>query len=49
MAESVGYKSYTNFTDNFRRLTGLTPLVYQKLAQEENGTSDPGPDPADED
>lgn len=33
IAESVGYKSMTNFIDLFKTATGMTPSVYQKMAQ----------------
>ncbi len=33
IAQSVGFKSRTNFTANFRRVTGLTPSGYQRMAK----------------
>lgn len=35
IGESVGFKSYSSFTSVFRRITGLTPSVYQTKAREE--------------
>lgn len=35
VGESVGFKSYANFTETFRKITGMTPSVYLKLAREE--------------
>lgn len=32
IAQSVGYKSRTNFTKNFKAVTGMTPSAYQKMA-----------------
>lgn len=34
IGESVGYKSRTNFTEIFKKNTGLTPAMYQKMARE---------------
>lgn len=34
VAQSVGFKSRANFVTNFKRVTGLTPSVYQRLARE---------------
>lgn len=34
IAESVGYKSHTSFIDIFKKTTGITPSIYQKLAKE---------------
>ena len=34
IAESVGYKSQTNFISIFKRVTGITPSIYQKIAKE---------------
>ena len=34
IAESVGYKSHTNFIIIFRKITGITPSMYQKMAKE---------------
>lgn len=33
IAQSVGFKSRTNFAANFRRVTGLTPSDYQRMAK----------------
>lgn len=33
IAESVGYKSSTNFILAFKKTTGITPSIYQKLAK----------------
>lgn len=33
IAQSVGFKSRTNFAANFRRVTGLTPSSYQRMAK----------------
>lgn len=35
IAESVGYKSHTNFIVIFKRITGMTPSIFQKIAKEE--------------
>lgn len=32
IAQSVGYKSRTNFSKNFKSVTGMTPSAYQKMA-----------------
>lgn len=32
IAESVGFKSYTSFVNIFRKITGITPSIYQKMA-----------------
>lgn len=34
IAESVGYKSHTNFILIFKKMTGITPSIYQKIAKE---------------
>lgn len=34
IGESVGYKSYTNFTDIFKRTIGIPPSIYQRIALE---------------
>lgn len=36
ISESVGYKSQSNFIISFRRITGMTPSLYQKMALREN-------------
>lgn len=33
IAESVGFKSYTSFVNVFRKITGITPSIYQKMAR----------------
>lgn len=33
IAESVGYKSPTNFISAFKNMTGITPSIYQKIAK----------------
>ena len=33
IAQSVGFKSRSNFVNNFKRLIGITPSEYQKLAK----------------
>lgn len=35
IAESVGYKSAANFIAVFKKITGLTPAHYQKMAKED--------------
>lgn len=37
IAESVGYKSYTSFNSLFKKATGITPAMYQQMAQEGAG------------
>ena len=32
IAESVGFKSYTTFVNAFKKITGITPSIYQKLS-----------------
>lgn len=34
IGESVGFRSYTNFIDSFRRFTGITPSAYYKLSKQ---------------
>lgn len=34
IAESVGYKSHTNFIEIFKKSTGMTPSTYRKIAIE---------------
>lgn len=41
IAESVGYKSQATFITAFTKYTGLKPGLYQKLAIERRGKSDP--------
>ena len=33
IGESVGFRSYTNFIDSFRRFTGITPSAYYRLSK----------------
>ncbi|MBQ6648473.1 MAG: helix-turn-helix transcriptional regulator [Muribaculaceae bacterium] len=33
IAQSVGFKSYPNFVNNFKKFTGLTPSVFRKQAK----------------
>lgn len=35
IAESVGYKSHTSFISIFKKVTGITPSIYQKIAKGE--------------
>jgi AraC-like DNA-binding protein len=35
IGESVGYKSSSNFIAAFKKVTGMTPSLYKKIAQEE--------------
>ncbi len=35
IAESVGYKSHTNFINIFKDITGITPSIYQRIAKEQ--------------
>lgn len=35
IAESVGYKSHTNFIEIFKKSTGMTPSTYRKIAREQ--------------
>lgn len=39
IGESVGYKSQASFIDSFKKITGITPSIYQKIAKEESETS----------
>lgn len=41
VGESVGYKSHASFVNIFRRITGLTPSLYQKMAREDADASSP--------
>lgn len=36
IAESVGFKSYTAFVNAFKKITGITPSIYQKIALDNN-------------
>lgn len=33
IGESVGFKSYTSFVNTFRKVTGITPALYSKMAK----------------
>ena len=35
IAESVGYKSHSSFIKVFRKITGIPPSIYQKMAREQ--------------
>lgn len=35
IAESLGYKSHATFINVFRKITGITPSIYQKMAKEQ--------------
>lgn len=35
IGESLGFKSQTSFTNIFKRATGITPAMYQKIASED--------------
>lgn len=35
IGESVGFKSYANFTETFRKIIGMSPSVYLKMARED--------------
>ena len=35
IAESLGYKSTTTFTNVFKSITGITPSIFQRMAKEE--------------
>lgn len=38
ISESVGFKSRSTFVTSFKRITGLTPSQYQRMAREESKT-----------
>jgi AraC-like DNA-binding protein len=40
IAESVGYKSTSNFISAFKKVTGMPPSLYKKMAMEEKNRSD---------
>jgi AraC-like DNA-binding protein len=40
IAESVGYKSTSNFISAFKKVTGMTPSLYKKMAMEEKNRID---------
>lgn len=35
ISESLGYKSHATFINVFRKMTGITPSIYQKMAKEQ--------------
>ena len=35
ISESVGYKSSTTFINVFRKITGITPSMYQRMVREQ--------------
>ena len=37
VAESVGFKSYSSFVSVFRKVTGITPSLYQSMALQDKG------------
>lgn len=37
VASKVGYENYTNFTQMFRKVTGITPTDYRKMYQRNDG------------
>ena len=37
VGESVGFKSQSAFTDAFRKITGLSPSVYKRMASADKG------------
>lgn len=39
IAESVGFKSYSTFNNVFRKITGITPSMYQKMAMKDENVS----------
>lgn len=36
ISESLGYKSHATFINVFRKITGITPSIYQKMAKEQS-------------
>lgn len=36
IAESVGFRSHTSFVNIFKKITGITPSLYRKMAHEDN-------------
>lgn len=38
IGESVGFRSYTTFVTVFRKITGLTPRLYQEKASKESSS-----------
>lgn len=42
IASGVGFRSRTSFVTSFKRITGLTPSEYQRLAREEASAAQPG-------
>lgn len=41
IGESVGFKSYTSFVNIFRKVTGITPALYCKMAEQESIAASP--------
>lgn len=39
VGESVGFRSYTSFVNIFRKVTGITPSIYCKMAAQENAAA----------
>ncbi len=39
IAESVGYKSHTTFISTFKKITGINPSTYKKIAEKQNKTT----------
>lgn len=39
IGEELGFKSYSNFIDTFRKITGMTPSIYRKIAEQEMQTA----------
>lgn len=46
IAESLGYKSNSGFVQLFRKYTGVTPSMFQKMAREEQSQQTIQPDTA---
>lgn len=40
IAQSVGFKSYPNFVNNFKKFTGLTPSAYRKQSKPQSPADD---------